>query len=245
MRRIDRMRDEASRTSREPLAPLRCRDRRCGAGENRIGRREAVEVGEQRLLCRQIFGDILLHIAGAADRFGKRGRRGNACARHCRLFSEETCRSEVGERAFEQREALVQRAGVGVVYRDCVPGSCEHDRPGAPDQPGADDCDLRLVRIHQTSDSTLPHTDNACPEILLPASVARKSAMFAMSTGLTVRRSDTLDSNWRLKSSKLTPSAFALAEITRSMRSPSTTPGWIALTRMFAGPSSIARLLVN
>ena len=66
-----------------------------------------------------------------------------------------------------------------------------------------------------------------------------------MSVGLTVRRSDTLDSNWRLYSSKLTPSALALAEITRSMRSPSTMPGWIAFTRMFAGPSSIARLLVN
>src|SRR5439155_26205759 len=135
---------------------------------------------------------------GAADGFGERGHRRAACARLRGLLTEETCRSEVSKCAFEQHEALAQRVGVGVVYCDCAPRSCKHNRPGTPDQSGADNCALRLVRIHQTSDSTLPHTDKACPEILLPASVARKSAIFAMSTGLTVRRSDTLDSNWRL-----------------------------------------------
>ena len=192
------MRDEAPRPSRELLAPLRCRDCRSRARENRIGAGEAVHLGEQRLLCWQLFGDVLLHIAGAADRFSQRGRRGNACARRRGFFIDETCCSEVGERAFEHGEALAQRIGVGIVHRDCVPGPCKHDGPSTPDQPGADNGDLRLVRIHQTSDSTLPHTDNACPEMLRPASVARKSAMFAMSTGLTVRRSDTLDNNWRL-----------------------------------------------
>src|SRR5258708_6796975 len=43
----------------------------------------------------------------------------------------------------------------------------------------------------------------------------------------------------------LMPRAFALASMTRSMRAPSTIPGWMQLTRTWSGPASIARLLVK
>src|SRR5262249_19627270 len=90
-----------------------------------------------------------------------------------------------------------------------------------------------------------PHTDKAWPEMFRPEGDTRKRAISAMSCELTMRRNDIGDTKRSRTSSTLTPSAFALALITRSARSPSTAPGRIALTRMFDGPSSIARLFVK
>ena len=69
--------------------------------------------------------------------------------------------------------------------------------------------------------------------------------MFAMSCAVTVVCMLTPSSSRRRTSSLSTPRPFAFASITRSMRSPSTTPGWMQLTRTFSGPASAARLCVK
>src|SRR5258708_22168138 len=93
--------------------------------------------------------------------------------------------------------------------------------------------------------SVLAQTLIAWPEMLDPALAARKRAVAATSSAVTKRRSETLASMLFSCALKETPTAFALAAITRSMRGPATGPGWMALTRILAGPRSMARLLVK
>src|SRR5258708_7662900 len=113
---------------------------------------------------------------------------------------------------------------------------------------GARDCasddDFSLSGAH-TRYRVPPQTEMACPEICFPASVARNSAVFAMSCWVTVVCMLTPSSIFALTWSNESPRPCAFAAITRSMRSPSTTPGWMQLTRTLSGPASAARLSVK
>src|SRR6185503_6047807 len=134
-----------------------------------------------------------------------------------------TRRLQVGEARIDHGEVVLQHARLRIVERHLVSGSREHDRPRAADEARSDHRDSR----HQIVLCMSPHTESACPEMWRPAAVARKSAMSAMSCALTNVRSDVVARSASFCSSKLTPNAFALDAITRSMRSPSTLPGWM------------------
>ena len=69
--------------------------------------------------------------------------------------------------------------------------------------------------------------------------------MSAISPGLTKRLSDTPFVYSARMASGVRPDASASAAMTRSMRSPSTDPGQMALTRMFQRPTSAASDLVK
>jgi len=69
--------------------------------------------------------------------------------------------------------------------------------------------------------------------------------MLAMSCAVTVVLRLVPASIFVRISSFETPRLLALASITRSMRSPSTMPGWMQLTRTLSGPASAARLCVK
>ena len=69
--------------------------------------------------------------------------------------------------------------------------------------------------------------------------------MAAMSSAVTIRRSETLARYCSRISSKDTPTWSARAWITLSMRGPFTMPGRIALARTPSGPISVARLLAR
>jgi len=73
-----------------------------------------------------------------------------------------------------------------------------------------------------------------------PAGLHKKSTMLAMSAALTVECRLVVSRKRRLNSSCDTPCASALAAMTRSMRSPSTMPGRMQLTRTLSGPASTA-----
>ncbi|MNL86737.1 hypothetical protein D3C87_2155710 [compost metagenome] len=60
-----------------------------------------------------------------------------------------------------------------------------------------------------------------------------------------MRRSETFSTSCMRISSLLSPPADARAAITRSTRSPATTPGKTEFTRMPSGPSSIAQVCVK
>src|SRR5262249_38872884 len=79
------------------------------------------------------------------------------------------------------------------------------------------------------------------PETFLAQSLDRKTASDEMSSATTIRPSGWGDRNCLRICSRGTPRTSACPAITRSMRSPSTAPGAMALTRMLCGPSSAAR----
>ena len=83
------------------------------------------------------------------------------------------------------------------------------------------------------------------PLIIAPSSEHRKATWLATSSGCVMRRSDTLDTSCARIASLLTPPAAARAAMTRSTRSPATTPGSTELTRMLDGPSSMAQVCVR
>src|SRR5215207_3223174 len=103
---------------------------------------------------------------------------------------------------------------------------------------------LRLIDLWRKVDqrySTLPSTLMAWLVTLRAPGEHKKSAMAAMSSTVTIRRSDILFRySWRMVS-KSTPTVLARAAITLSIRAPSTMPGRIAFTRMSLGPNSIAK----
>src|SRR5262249_32269632 len=79
------------------------------------------------------------------------------------------------------------------------------------------------------------------PEMFRAQSLDRKTASEEMSSATTIRPSGCRDRNCLRICSRGTPRTSAWPAITRSMRSPSTAPGAMALTRMLCGPSSAAR----
>ena len=85
-----------------------------------------------------------------------------------------------------------------------------------------------------------PSTLIAWPVRLRAAGDERKSAMAATSSSVTMRRSEIFCRYCARIASTDTPAVAARAPITLFMRSPSTVPGRIALTRTPCGPSSIA-----
>ena len=68
---------------------------------------------------------------------------------------------------------------------------------------------------------------------------------FAISSALTKRRSETLESASSRAASGVIPRAAALLANTASIRAPATDPGQMALTRMPNRPSSIDSDFVN
>jgi len=84
-----------------------------------------------------------------------------------------------------------------------------------------------------------------CPEIERALSEARNRARAAMSFGSTNLFMDWLASASLVTSATDLPLTLAIRSMTCSMRGPSTAPGKIALTRMFAWPSSIDSVLVR
>jgi hypothetical protein len=84
-----------------------------------------------------------------------------------------------------------------------------------------------------------------CPEIERALSEARNRARAAMSFGSTNLFMDWLASACLVTSATDLRVTLAIRSMTCCMRGPSTAPGKIALTRMFASPSSIESVLVR
>jgi monovalent cation/hydrogen antiporter len=87
-----------------------------------------------------------------------------------------------------------------------------------------------------------PSMAMVCPVIDLALSEARNSASAAMPSGLTKNLSDWMLNASAVTSSKLRPLASARPRRTRWIRSPLTAPGAMALTRIPALASSMARV---
>jgi hypothetical protein len=95
--------------------------------------------------------------------------------------------------------------------------------------------------LHINQYSTVPaETFRSSPVIEAAFSEARKTAACATSLAGIKRPRGELLVNSRLASSTLIPYTSACLRITQSIRSPSTAPGEMVLTRMPYGPTSHA-----
>ena len=138
MRRVHRMRDEAARAALEVFGEQARHDRRRGRGQDRVGRRERVEFGEDRALGLDGLGHVLLHVARAVERVGDAFRRAHALRRAFRVGHEAMLRQFV-EPFGDEPERLVGDAVDRVVHRGVPARAREHHGPGAADQARSDD----------------------------------------------------------------------------------------------------------
>src|SRR3546814_4991337 len=97
----------------------------------------------------------------------------------------------------------------------------------------------------QTSPSMPESTLRAWPVTWRPASEHRNRIWLAMSPAVTKAFRWVVAVIWSRMAFSEMPAASALARITRSMRAPSTGPGWMQLTRMPWRPRSIAQVRVK
>ena len=96
-------------------------------------RRQAVELGEQRLLHLEALGRVLLHVIGAGE------RRAQDHPRRCRRASmicgvapfEQIIRGKVGRHGCDEVDRPSGRVAILIPERDVMARASEGDRPGA------------------------------------------------------------------------------------------------------------------
>ena len=115
-------------------------DRRDGRGEDRVGRGQRIELGEDRALGLDGLRHVLLHEARAVERIGDAFRRAHARRRPFRIVHEAVLRQFV-QPFGNEAERLVGDALDRVVHRGVPAGAREHHGPGAADQARSDDGD--------------------------------------------------------------------------------------------------------
>jgi hypothetical protein len=124
-----------------------CHDRRRRGGEDGAGRREPVELGEDRALHRDRLGRVLLHQIGIAKRVGEVVRDPHARERGVRV-GNEPARRELAQPLADEIARALGRARSRIVERDLGARAREHDRPGAPNQARTHDGDVFVDDRH-------------------------------------------------------------------------------------------------
>ena len=157
---VDRMGDEAAMAAFEAFREQARHDGRGGGGENGLGRGQAVEFGENRALRLDALRQALLNEVDGIERVGKIG--GDPHARRCGFgIVDEPLLGEVAEPSRHQGARLLGDIEPGIIECHVEGASCEHDRPGATDQAGADDGDA-IVHIHSIFLRSARSSLNAC-----------------------------------------------------------------------------------
>ena len=118
-------------------------------------------------------------------------------------------------------------------------------RVAALGRAGAGLAHLGAVARAQTRVWVSPSTETAWPEMVRPRGLARNTIMSASCSGRIISLMEACASAASRISAADLPAICALASNTRRMRSPSTTPGRMALTRMPKSPSSRDSVLVK
>ena len=145
MRRVDRMRDQAARAARQLCGEAACHDRGRGRGEHDIGRRDPVELAEDRELGFDRLRHILLDEIGARDGVGQIRRHPHARGGPVRVV-EQTIGGKLCKAGLDPGLGTLRLIWNAIAERDVPSGAREHGRPRAPDQPGSDDRHLRHSR---------------------------------------------------------------------------------------------------
>src|SRR5262249_32769591 len=102
----------------------------------------------------------LLNEVDGIERVGKIG--GDPHARRCGFgIVDEPLLGEVAQPLRHQATRLLSDIEADIIERDVEGASCEHDRPGATDQAGADDGDA-IVHIHSIFLRSARSSLNAC-----------------------------------------------------------------------------------
>src|SRR3954454_11582405 len=135
----------------------------------------------------QSFGGVLLHIVRAPYRFHQRGGRADATKYDIGRFSDQSKFVQLLKAFPDERKGLFCCARRGIVKLDRMARTREDRRPSAADQTATNNgnlfhsvlCSLLIIRYPNIS--TPAHTEIAWPVMFLPISLARYSAMFAMS----------------------------------------------------------------
>ena len=141
------MADQAARPARQRLGEARGRDGRGRGHQQRIRRRELVELGEDGLLVLDDLRTVLLDEFDVEQRFLQAGRGRDPRHRAVGIAAKAMARQRVQLVADQARRCLQRRnMRIGEPH---VPARAREDRgPGAPDQAGADDGDVAFSVGH-------------------------------------------------------------------------------------------------
>jgi hypothetical protein len=142
MRRVDWMRHQAAMASLEALSEEARDDGGGGGGEDRIGRRQSVEIGEHRALAVDRFKRVLLDEACPVESVGERRGNPHALRRGFRII-DKTVLLEFCKTADHHCARLLDRIGRNVEERHVPASAREYDRPGTADQTCSDHGDPR------------------------------------------------------------------------------------------------------
>jgi hypothetical protein len=130
------VRHEAAPAAAQVLGEGRGRNAGGRAGEDRIGCRQPVELGEHLALDLDPLGRALLDVVGARQRLAERAGVAHPAA-HRRGVVDQAEAREVVEPRCDVAARLLERRRLGVEQRHLVAGAAEHDRPGLADQAAA------------------------------------------------------------------------------------------------------------
>ena len=188
MRRVDRMRHETARAAFQVFGEQARDDRRGGRGEDRVGRGERIELGEDRALGIHRLRHVLLHVARAVERVGDALRGAHARGRAFRIGDEAVLRQLI-EPLGDQPERVVGGAVDRIVQRGLPAGAREHHGPGAADQARSDDGDARHALSFLSSSLPLRGRDQLTSTVSVVRSSRSSRSSFDCPVQLTAPRS--------------------------------------------------------
>jgi hypothetical protein len=134
------MRHQAAMPTCECLREGARHDGGCRGREDRVGRRQAVELGKDRALEVEALRQVLLNEGGAGKRIGEIRGDAHALRRGGGVIQEPVMR-ELIQTVRDESARRRGHAGNAVVERDVEPAARKHDCPRTADQPRSNDGD--------------------------------------------------------------------------------------------------------
>ena len=134
------MGDEAARPPLQGLGEGRGQQGRGRARQHRLGARDAVELGVERLLHLDPLRRILLDMDDAVERVLETAGRAEAPAHLFRRRPvQQIVALQILQRLVDEGERLLRGGGIGIGDRHLMTGPRKADRPGPADESRADD----------------------------------------------------------------------------------------------------------